>query len=182
MSKFSWRTFASLLLGFTFPLVLITGLVLWLAHSPQTFGIGKGIWKHTHIWASLLMSVAAIVHFVFNWSVFWSYIRRKGESLLSRKLEFALALGIVALLIVTAVVHPDEGIQRLAGMNLAQIADGSGKSVEDLVAILKKGGIAVRDPNDSLREIAEHNNVPVQQVATLLPTPSRGGSKGPGPR
>ena len=49
MAKFHFRGFISLLLSISFLVVVFTGLVLWLSHSPQTFGIGKGAWKHAHI-------------------------------------------------------------------------------------------------------------------------------------
>jgi hypothetical protein len=60
-------------------------------------------------------------------------------------------------------------------MNLPQIAQISGKSVDELVAILKKEGIAVHEPKDSLREIAEHNEVPPQEVSSVLMRQVRGG-------
>jgi hypothetical protein len=181
MPKFNTRGFASLLLSFMFPLVLATGLVLWLAHAPQTFGIGKGIWKHTHIWASLLMSAAAILHFILNWSVYWSYIKQKGVARLNQKWELALALAITLALVATAVFHPaDDMMKRFAAMNLTQIAEMSGQSVDEIAAVLKNDGIAIHDPADSLREIAEHNKVPVEKVASPLLAQMHGGPKGPG--
>jgi hypothetical protein len=179
MSKFNMRGFTSLLLSFAFVVVLATGLVLWLAHSPQTFGIGKAVWKHTHIWMSLLMSAAAILHFLLNWSVYWSYLWRKASAGLNQKLELALALGIVAVTLGTAAFHPsDDMMKRFAAMNLPQIAQMSEQSVDQIVAALKKEGIDVHDPADSLNEIAEHNKVPVTKVAMLLQSQMRGGPHG----
>ena len=176
MSKFNMRGFASLLLSFSFSVVLATGLVLWLAHSPQTFGIGKEIWKHTHIFASLLMAAAAILHFILNWSVYWSYLWQKASGRLNQKREFALALAITVAIVATAAFHPsDDRMQRFAAMSLPQIAKMSGQSVEQLVAILKKEGVAVHDPADSLREIAEHNKVPPQAVGAILLRELHGG-------
>jgi hypothetical protein len=179
MSKFNFRGFASLLLSFTFPLVLVTGLVLWLSHSPQTFGIGKGAWKHTHIWASLLMSAAAILHFLLNWSIYVGHIWQRATARLNRKWELAAALAITLAIVATATVHGPDGIplERLLVMNLPEIARFSGRSVDDMVADLKKQGIEVHDPADSLQEIADHNKLaPTKLMPILMP---RG--RGPGP-
>jgi len=97
-----------------------------LPHSPQTLGIGKGAWKHAHIFVALLMTVAGIVHLVLNWSVYWSYLWERTARRMNRKWELALALLIVV--------------------------------------ALKKEGIAVHDPADSLKEIAEHNKVSTDVV------------------
>jgi hypothetical protein len=177
MSRFNLRGFASLLLSLSFVVVLATGLVLWLAHSPQTFGIGKEVWKHTHIWTSLLMAVAAVLHFVLNWSVYWSYLWRKAAARLNLKWELALALAVTVAIVATAALHPDDMAQRFAVMNLPQIAQMSGQTVDELVAILKKEGIAVHEPKDSLREIAEHNKVPPQAVSSVLMRQMRGGPR-----
>jgi hypothetical protein len=183
MSRFNLRGFASLLLSFAFPLALATGLVLWLSHSQQTFGIGKGVWKHVHICTSLMMSAAAILHFVLNWSVYWSYIRKKGVAWPNLKWELALALGITLAIVGTAALdRGDDMMQRLAGMSLSQVAEMSNQSVDSIVAILKKEGIHVHDPADSLREIAEHNKVPVQKVAITLRSEMHGGRMRPEPR
>jgi hypothetical protein len=180
MSKFSMRSFASLLLSFTFPIALVTGLVLWLAHSPQTFGIEKGIWKHTHIWASLVMSAAAILHFVLNWSIYRGYLRQRATAGLNRRWELALALGITLLIVGTAAIHPsDDSMKRLAAMSLSQIATMTEKSVDEIVAVLKKEGIDVHDPTDSLKEIAEHNEVAVQKVAGIIGLSGRQAGRGP---
>jgi hypothetical protein len=181
MSKFNLRGFASLLLSFAFPLVLVTGLVLWLSHSPQTFGIEKGVWKHTHIWASLLMSAAAILHFVLNWSVYVGYLWQRATSRVNRKWELALALAITIAVVATSAVHGpgDIPMERLLVMNLPQIAKLSGRSVDDMVADLKKQGIEVHDPADSLQEIATHNKVaPTKLMPIVMP---RGHGRGPGP-
>jgi hypothetical protein len=180
VQKFNMRGFTSLLLSFSFLVVFATGLVLWLAHSPQTFGISKDVWKHTHIWASLLMSAAAILHFVLNWSVYWSYLWQKAAARLNQKRELALALGIVIAIAGSAAFDSSgEAVQRFAAMNLTQIAKMSEQPVEEIVAILKKEGIEVHDPTDSLREIAEHNKIPPQAVISVVQRQLHGGPRGP---
>jgi hypothetical protein len=71
MSRFHFRGFVSILLSLAFLVAAATGLVLWLAHAPQTLGIGKGVWKQTHIYVSLSMLAAGVLHLCLNWSVYW---------------------------------------------------------------------------------------------------------------
>lgn len=166
MSRFNWRSFTALLLSFSFIFSLATGLVLWLSHSPQFLGIEKAVWKHTHIWMSLLMAISAILHFVLNWSVYRSYLWQKATCRPNLKWEFGLVLVITATIIGTAVLHPSDGMmQCFAAMSLSQVAQMSGQPVD---AILKKEGVDVHNPADSLREIAEHNRLPPQAVCAIV--------------
>jgi hypothetical protein len=180
MPQFNTRSFTSLLLSFAFVIVFISGLVLWLSHSPQTLGIGKGAWKHAHIWASLLMSAATILHFVLNWSVYYGYLRQKATAGLTRKWELALALAITTAVVASAILLPsDDMMQRFMAMNLPQIAQMTGRSVDDIVAGLKKERINVHDPADSLREIAEHNKISPQALVGIIQPPMPGHGRGP---
>jgi hypothetical protein len=157
MVRFHFRAFVSLLLSIAFLIAVATGLVLWLAHAPQTFGIGKGVWKHVHIYASLLMLVASILHFWLNWSVYWSYLWRRAAGRLNQKKELALALAVTAAIVCMASLGGHGDMERLASMSLQKIAEKSGKPVEQMISVLKNEGIAVHDPADSVLEIAQHN-------------------------
>jgi hypothetical protein len=168
-SKFQFRGFISILLSLAFVIVVVTGLVLWLSHSPQTFGIGKGVWKHTHIFLSLLMLIAGAIHFWLNWPVFCSYLWQKATGRLNQKRELALAVAIVALITIPGLFHDGPGdLQRLGAMNLQQVAQRSGKPVDQIVSVLKQEGIDVHNPADSLLEIAQHNNSAPDALLAVL--------------
>jgi hypothetical protein len=184
--NFQFRGFVSLLLSFAFLIVVVTGLVLWLSHSPQTFGLGKGAWKHTHIFTSLLLLVAGVLHLILNWRAYCNYWWQRTAWRFQQKRELALALGITLLIVVPGLFlqHGGPGdMQRLAGMSLQQIAERNGTPVSTLVASLKTNGIEVHDPADSLAEIAKHNDKATNSVvaavnrslpANALQTPQRG--------
>jgi hypothetical protein len=168
-SKFQLRGFISILLGLAFLVVVASGLVLWLSHAPQTLGIGKGAWKHAHIFVSLLVLTAGLVHMWLNWPVFWSYLWDRAARRLNRKWELAAALAITVLAAGTAALDDHgEDVMRLGSTSLQEIAQKAGKTTDDIVALLKKEGMAVHDPADSLREIAEHNNVPPQALVGVM--------------
>ncbi|MEN6450415.1 MAG: DUF4405 domain-containing protein [Thermoguttaceae bacterium] len=176
MSRFNGRGFASLLLSLSFVIALTTGLVLWLSHSPQTFGVGKGAWKHIHIFVALLMSIVAICHLVLNWRVYWGYIWQKAAGRLNLKWELALAVLVTAGVCCTTLLE-DHSRPRLnlAAMSLRQVAGNAGQSVEKIVAALKSQGIEVHDPADSLREIAEHNKLSAERVCAAIERQAPGG-------
>jgi len=184
MAKFHSRGFASLLLSFSFLVVLVSGLVLWLSHSAETFGIDKGTWKHSHIFASLLMAAAAILHLVLNWPVYWSYLRRRAAGGLNLRRELVLALAIVVAVVGTSAFHGQgDALRRLGSMSLQQIAERSGQSVDQLVAALKSEGIHVHDAADSLAKIAAYNERPSPVICAIIQRQiPKGEAMRPGPR
>ena len=169
MAGFRFRGFVSILLSLAFVVVVASGLVLWLAHSPQTFGIGKGVWKHLHIFLSLLMLAASITHVCLNWAILWGYFRERAAGHFRHKLELALALVLTAVAIglASAGGHADP-MARLMTMSIHDIAKQSGKSIEEILAALKKDAIEVRNSTDSIPKIAAYNNKEAGAVAAVL--------------
>jgi hypothetical protein len=168
MSPFKFRGFVSLLLTLTFLVVVATGLVLWLAHSPQTFGIGKGVWKHSHIFVSLLMLIAGVTHLCLNWSVLMNYLRNNVTRQFTRFRELAVAVALTGAVIAVAALGSPDPMQRVNAMTLQQIAEKSNKPVDELVALLKKEGIEVHNPADSVTEISQHNKQQPKVVTDVL--------------
>lgn len=168
MSRFHSRGFVSILLSISFLLVTISGFVLWLSHSPQTFGISKGVWKHDHIFLSLLFLVSCLFHLWFNWAVYWSYIWKPSRPRFQRKVEWALALALVALIASTGFFDNHGGSDRMLSTSLREVVRRAGKSEEQVVAILEKESISVHNPADTLLEIAKHNNVAPEKLMAIL--------------
>jgi hypothetical protein len=156
------------LLSLAFLTVASTGIVLWLSHAPETFGIGKGVWKHCHIFVSLLMLLTGVLHLWLNWSVYWGYLWQHSAGRLNQKRELVLALTVIVAVICVASFggHGDRG--RLFGMSLQTIAEKSGKPIDQMISHLKKEGIAVHDPADSILEIAQHNGTAPDAVLGAL--------------
>lgn len=174
MFKLHLRGFTSLLLSLSFLVAIVSGLVLWLVHSPQPggallLGIGKGAWKTAHVNVSLLMVVAAAAHFWLNWSIYRSYLWQRAAHRLNQKKELAWALAITVAVACTASLGGHNELQRLGTMSPKEIAQKTGQPLDQIVDVLKQGGIAVHDPADSLLEIARHNNVSPGAIIPLLP-------------
>lgn len=168
MFKIHFRGFVSLLLSFAFCVVVVTGIILWLSHSPQTFGLGKGVWKHAHIFTSLLLLVAGLLHLWLNWPIYWCYLWNHTTRRLNRKWELVLALAVVALVASTALLDNHGEAGPLGSMTLRQIAQQSGKPLDQVLSALRQKGIAVHDPADSILEIARYNNSPPDSVIAIL--------------
>ncbi|MCE5269250.1 MAG: DUF4405 domain-containing protein [Planctomycetaceae bacterium] len=176
MSRFNTRGFVSLLLSLSFVIAVATGLVLWLTHSPQTFGVGRGNWKHIHIFVALLMTVAGAWHLVLNWPVYRSYLWQKCPGRINLKWEVTLAVAITGAVACTTLLEQHGGPStQLAAMSLQQIAGHAGQPVQKLVAALKGDGIEVHNPADSLREIAEHNKLSAERVCAAVERQVPGG-------
>jgi hypothetical protein len=168
MSRFQVRGFVSILLSLAFVVVVATGLVLWLAHTPQTLGIGKGVWKHIHIVVSLLLLIAGAVHLWLNWSIYWSYLWDRTTRRSNQKRELGLAVAIMVALAGTAALDDHGGMSPLAKMSVKEVAAMARQTTEGFVSSLEKEGIAVHDPADSLLEIAEHNNVSPERLFAVV--------------
>jgi hypothetical protein len=168
MTGFRWRGFISILLSLTCLVVVTTGLVLCTAHAPTTFGIGKGVWKHAHIFVSFLMLIAGVVHFCLNWAVFRNYLWERAARRLNQKWELATAVALTVAVLGVASLGGHADMQRLNSMTLQQMAQQCGKPVDELVAVLKKGGLDVHDAGHSLLEISRDNKQPPQAIFAIL--------------
>jgi hypothetical protein len=117
MHKFSFHGFVSLLLSFAFVVIVVSGLILWLAKPPSDlsgpwliFGMTKGAWKHLHIWVGLTMLVVGEIHLVLNWSIYWCYLWNRSTRRPHMLGETILALVVVALIVVWGICdHPRGG-------------------------------------------------------------------------
>jgi hypothetical protein len=112
MRKFNFRGFVSLLLSFTFLLIVASGLILWLSPpGPGEFlNMSKGAWKHLHIWIGLTMLLLGVIHLILNWSVYWSYLWNRFAKRPNLIGEILLALVLAVLMVGWAAYdHPSGG-------------------------------------------------------------------------
>ena len=82
---FNYRAFVSILTGFSFILMTVTGLVLFFAPSCRiardtswsVLGYNKDQWIDVHVWFSIVFVIASIFHIYFNWAVLVCYFKAK---------------------------------------------------------------------------------------------------------
>jgi len=123
--RFSVRGLTSLVLTLSFLLMVVSGVVLYGLprgyrggqEEAAMWGLDGRDWAAVHITESLLFTVAAVVHVVLNWKVFWGYIHRKAGGGLNLKWELLIAVVLVAALAVATVyrVWPVSGLLQRGG-------------------------------------------------------------------
>ena len=112
-NKFSWRAFISFGLLFSFVIIFITGIVLYIsppgriAHwvNWKLMGFSKEDWQSIHTVFSYIFAILSIFHlFTINWRAFVSYIKSKGSKGLNKKKELYLS-SILTILIFIGIIY-----------------------------------------------------------------------------
>lgn len=110
--RFSWKIFISMGLFYSFLIILITGIILYLAPVGRVarwidwslIGLHKKDWEAIHTVFSFAFVLLSIFHLFFiNWKSFWSYLRNKTKKGLDRKIEFYTST-LFSILIFIAIV------------------------------------------------------------------------------
>ena len=102
--KFHGRGFTSLLLTGLFLVASVTGVILYLTPKGRVahwtgwtlLGLEKEQWSAVHMNTCWLLLIMTIVHVVYNWKAFCSYIKKKAAAGLNLKRELAAAILITA--------------------------------------------------------------------------------------
>lgn len=99
-TKFSWKAFISIGLFYSFFILFITGIILYLTPTGRVahwenwtlFGFRKEDWEAIHIIFSLVFIILSIFHlFSINWKVFLKYLKNKRKTGINKNREFYLA-------------------------------------------------------------------------------------------
>ena len=104
--SFNKRAFVSVLSGFAFVLMAVTGLVLFFAPSCRIardtswiiWGHDKDQWVAVHVWFSIAFTVASLFHTYLNWSALINYFRTKLKQGLAFRAEWVSALVICCII------------------------------------------------------------------------------------
>lgn len=107
--NFSWKSLVSFSLAWSFIIILVSGIVLYIAPPGRVsnwtnwylLGFSKSGWQAIHTIFSYTFVVLSIFHlFTFNWKVFWYYFASKTTQGINKKKEllFSAILVIVIFL------------------------------------------------------------------------------------
>lgn len=100
-TKFSWRAFISFGLSWAFIIILVSGVILYVAPPGryahwvnwELAGFSKEGWQAIHILFSLGFIVLSLFHlFTVNWNTFVSYIKSKSTNGFNKKRELFLSV------------------------------------------------------------------------------------------
>lgn len=111
--KFSWRAFISIGLFYSFVIIFVTGIVLYLAPAGRVsnwvnwklLGLTKANWQAIHTIFSFIFVILSIFHlFTVNWRAFWSYLKSKSKEGLNKKREFYIST-VLSVLIFVGIIY-----------------------------------------------------------------------------
>ncbi len=147
------RGLCSLLIALSGLLVLISGIQLFLLphggggrrNAAETlFGLSVWQWTDLHLIAAIVFAATAILHLVYNGRVLWRYMTSKTDAGLEWGREIVMALGIMTLVIMTAV----SGWAPMTWVNSArsELVAGSAPAVSSWPAGGRGGGYGRRRP------------------------------------
>lgn len=102
--KFYWKSFVSFSLVWSFLIILISGIILYIAPPGRVsnwtdwmlFGFSKAAWQAIHTIFSYTFVILSIFHlFTFNWRVFWYYFTSKTAKGLNKQKEFIVSIVLI---------------------------------------------------------------------------------------
>ena len=103
---FSWRALTSMCLSVVFVVMVVSGVILFLAPSTrvarevnwQVWRLAKGDWQNLHLVFSVLFLVVAIVHTAFNWRPMLNYLKMRAAERCGIRWEWLVALALGTLI------------------------------------------------------------------------------------
>ena len=164
--RFSMRGFTSLLLTLSMAVMVFAGIMLYLTPRGRVanwtdwtlVGLGKEQWAALHMNASLLFVIVAVLHLVLNWSIFFSYLKKKTAAGLHMKKELALAT-LIALVCVAGTITELPPFGAVAALN------------EDIKDYWELRAVRAPVPHAdelTLEEFAAQVNLPVSDLTEAL--------------
>ncbi|MBI5768420.1 MAG: DUF4405 domain-containing protein [Verrucomicrobia bacterium] len=111
--RFQWRALVTSLVAFSFVLLLVSGVILFLAPPGRVanwtnwtiIGLRKGDWSGLHIWFSAVFLVVVGFHLFFNWRPLMSYLKDRLTRRVGFRPEWLAATALVAVVMIGTLKH-----------------------------------------------------------------------------
>ncbi len=192
--KFSWKVFVSFFIVFSFLVLALSGVVLYVAPPGRIanwsiwtlVALSKAQWQAVHTIFATLFLVTAGFHLYFNWKVLMAYLRSKAHEGMRMKRELGLASAVgLALVVLTiaglppfstvmdvgedlknawAVPANEPPIPHAEELSIAKLAEMVKVPEEKAWANLDARGVVVDSKDLTVGEIAERNGLTPQQI------------------
>ena len=187
--KFNWRAFTSLYVVFSFILMGISGLILYITPPGRVaywtnwklFFLTKEAWGAVHTIFSLSFIVMGSIHLYFNWKPFVSYMKSRVRAGLRVRREVAYS-GLISLFILTftllglppfstimdfgetiseswATEQEQPPVPHAELMTLPEFSQAIQIPLDALVFRLETAGVRVEDKNTIIKELAAANGM-----------------------
>ena len=197
MKKFNWRAFTSLYITFSFLIIILSGIILYIAPpgriakwtSVPLLGLEKDQWQAIHTIFTFIFIIASGFHLYFNWKIFLSHLREKLSQKYLRRKEFIWSVIVTILFFfvilfelppVTAVMafgeyitdswekkYDNPPVPHTEEMTLREVANLVNQNPDSVVQMLKSQNVEVKNADAKLKDIADDNQYSPQQVFDL---------------
>lgn len=192
--KFSWKAFISFYIAFSFIVLGLSGIVLYVAPpgrianwSVWTLGaLSKAQWQAVHTLFSFVFLVAASFHLYFNWKVLVAYIKSKLHEGVRMKKELGTASAVATLLLVLTIagVPPFSTVMAVGDdiknawtvptnepplphaeeLTVAKLAETVKMPLDKARENLAARGVIMAGNDQTVQQIADANKLTPQQV------------------
>ncbi len=192
------RKFTSLCLAWSFVLLGITSIVLYITPAGRVaywsswamLGLDKHQWGALHTNIGYLFLLVSAIHIVLNWSVIIRYIRKKTREAFSLNINTVTSSIIVILFALFTVAEAPpvswiqsfgEGLKEQSEVKYGSPPYGHAElsslelyclrtqtDLPDALAQLSQAGIKVTGPEQSIADIADINGITPQEVAMVI--------------
>ena len=112
-NKFNFRAWTSLILVWTFILLIVSGTVLFVSPAGRISNwtnwrmgaLTKSQWQSIHTLTAIAFLVGGLFHLLkFNWKVFWAYARKKGDNGWQYRKELAASIVLVVVVMTGTII------------------------------------------------------------------------------
>lgn len=192
--RFSWKPFTSFLILCAFLVILLSGLVLYIAPPGRIANwthwmlgpLDKEQWQAMHTVFALVFVAAAVLHLVFNWRVLLAYLKTRLHTGTSDRREFAAAslVAVAVLGLTLADVPPfstvmavgewaknswagsetEPPVPHAEGLTLAQLSDTTEQPLDQLLSTLERAGVKGATAEVTVGALASQNSLTPQQL------------------
>jgi hypothetical protein len=184
----NWRSFISLYIVFSGIIMLVSGVILYLAPAGRVakwshiaiLGLEKEEWQVLHTIFTLFFIIASSFHLYFNWKPFVSYLHKKTKEKISLKKELLLSLIVTLVIFFMALWNlppfnyvMDYGeylteswaddsneppVPHAEAMTFTELSAAIDMNVEDMLKNLRKNGIKASE-NEVIKDVADRNSI-----------------------
>ena len=188
------RRIVSLIAFLSFFIMLLTSIILYIVPHGRVaywaewrlWGLSKDQWAAIHINTGFSFLLSIVLHIYYNWKSFVRYLKNKAKELKIFTKEFNVALVLILACVIgtykeippfSTVIGIGDGIKEAASRkygeppyghaelsSLASFAKKMDLDAAASVESIRNAGYKIENENQTLKEIANINNVPPQQI------------------
>jgi hypothetical protein len=196
--RFYFKGFTSLVLAVAFVGLASSGVLLYFAPRGRVanwtgwtwLGLTKNDWTSLHTNLAILVIIAAIVHLISNWSVFWGYIKKKAGLGLNLKWEMVATAMLFGIVVAGAIRGwppfstvmawnqrikdtwepgaSDAPAPHAEEFTLERLAASMNLPAEEVAKAIEEEGFAVASTRFPIGQIAEANQVTPQAIHAAI--------------